>query len=125
MKFTLAMFGLFAALTVSGCGGDDEDDATADPASACKSITAEICSKFFGCFTEAEQQAAAALIGNNEADCRTKFEQNQCNEQMLKCDSGKTYSSAKASECLEQYKALSCSEVSGGTSPAACDAICQ
>jgi len=125
---SLCVMGLFA---VVGCGGDDDKGGgTATPADACKSIVAELCSKFYGCFNEEELDAARALdiipVGNNEADCRTKNEQDQCTEQQLKCDSGKSYNSGKASECLEQYKSYSCEEFkTQDDGPAACDAICQ
>lgn len=131
MKNTLAglcMLGLFA---VVGCGGDDDGGGgTATPLEGCKSIVAELCSKFYGCFTETELDAVRGLdlvpVGNNEADCRTKNEQEQCGEQQLKCDSGKSYNSGKAKECLDQYKSYSCDEFkTNDEGPAACDAICQ
>jgi hypothetical protein len=126
MKSTLATMALFAGLVVAGCGGDDDGDATGNPITACKSLVAETCSKFWGCFTDSELALAVDIVGNNEADCRTKFEQENCTEQMTKCDSGKTFSSAKASECLSQFKALSCGEfTSTGTDPAACEAVCE
>lgn len=125
MKKILAgvcMLGLFA---VVGCSSDDKGGGSAGtPEQACKTLVSALCSKFFGCFTKEEQMAAAALIGNNEADCRTKYEQEQCGAEMVKCDSGETYSSTKAQECIDQYKALSCDEVKDGTTPAACDAVC-
>ncbi len=126
MKNILAGLSVVALLSVVGCGSDkDDNSSTSTPAAACKSVVAETCSKYFGCLSKDETDALSASIGNNEADCRTKLEQSACTEQKLKCDSGETYSSSKASECLDQFKSLSCDEFSQGTSPAACDAICQ
>jgi hypothetical protein len=127
MRITLIGMSLVTLLMVAGCGDDDADSSTADPATACKAIVAETCSKYFGCFTEAELSLAAATIGNNESDCRTKLGGTSCTAQKLKCDSGKTYSASKASECLDQYKSLSCDEISDPATadPAACEQICQ
>jgi hypothetical protein len=128
MKSAMAALCVVGMLAVVGCGGDDDDNkggGTGTAAEACKSFVTELCSKFFGCYSDEELDAAAALIGNNEADCRTKLEQSTCSEQMIKCDSGKSFSSSKASECLSQYKQLSCNEVNDGAEPAACDEVCQ
>jgi hypothetical protein len=125
MKKILAGVCLLGLFAVVGCGSDDDKGGGAGtPAEACKSLVATVCAKFFGCFTKEEQMAAAAIIGNNEADCRTKFEQDQCGAEMIKCDSGETYSSSKAQECIDQYKALSCDELKSGTEPAACNSVC-
>jgi hypothetical protein len=126
MRITSLGLSLIAVLIIGGCGGSD-DNAAATPAAACKGITTEICSKFYGCFTDEELTAAAAIVGNNEADCRTKFEGDSCSTEMLKCDSGKTYDSAKANECVTQYKSLSCAEFKNPATqtPAACDQVCQ
>jgi len=112
-------------LPLNGCGSDD-DGGTGDPVSACKELMKVTCSKFFGCLSKEEQMAAAAIIGNNEADCNTKFSAN-CTTEMTKCDSGETYSSSAASECLSQFKALSCAEFTGDNTsqPAACDQVCK
>jgi hypothetical protein len=123
MKIALIVTGLFTMLAAAGCG-DDDDSSTADPLSACKSVVAELCSKFWGCYTDAQLKLVPAIVGNNEADCRTKYEQDRCSEQMLKCDSGESYDSAKASECLSQFKGFSCDEFGMGNIPAACDAVC-
>jgi hypothetical protein len=124
MKRILAGLSVAALLSVVACGSDKDDSSTSTPDAACKSIVAELCSKFFGCFTKDELAAAASVVGNNEADCRTKYEQQQCSSQMLKCDSGESYSSSKANECLDQFKSFSCDEFGTGNTPAACDAIC-
>jgi len=128
MKATLSSLLLFGVLAVGGCGGDDDDGT--DPLTTCKAMVAEICSKFYGCLTEAQLDLLRGLqvnVGNNEADCRTGYEAQECNEQMLKCDSGETYNAANASECVSQYKSLSCDEFANSATmtPAACEQICQ
>jgi hypothetical protein len=130
MKATLTGLLLLGALVVGGCGGDDDEGGGSDPLSNCKKAVAEICSKFYGCLTDAELDAIRAFVpgvGNNEADCRTGFEGDSCSEQMLKCDSGTTYSAAKANECISQYKSLSCDEFADPATmtPAACEQTCQ
>jgi hypothetical protein len=116
---------VFGALLVGGCGGDDDEGSS--PLAACKSIVQELCSKFYGCFTDAELDLVPGIVGNNEADCRTKYEGEQCSEQMLKCDSGEIYDSSKASECVSQYRSLSCNEFKNPVTPtpAACEQVCQ
>src|SRR5258706_11990439 len=124
MRNILAGLCLLGALAGVGCSSDDKGSATANPMDACKAVVAETCAKFFGCLTKDQLTAAAGIVGNNQADCRTKFEQNNCTEQKVKCNSGETYNSAKAQECLDQFKAFSCSEFGMGNTPAACDAVC-
>jgi hypothetical protein len=122
---------VLVGLSVVGCGGDDNNTA-ADPVATCKQIASTICSKAYNCYSDAELKLAAAFIGNNQADCVTKWEgkdQLNCTTEGTKCDSGETYHSDKASECMQQYEGFSCSEFKGlatGTTvkPAACDQIC-
>jgi hypothetical protein len=125
MKKTLASLFVMGMFAVVGCGGDDDNAGTGTPEEACKSIMAEMCAKFFGCFSKDELALAADVVGANEADCRTKFVQDQCSSQMVKCDSGESYSSSKAKECLDQFKAFSCTEFGQGNTPAACETVCQ
>jgi hypothetical protein len=125
---------ILGGLPLVACGGDKDDDdddgsSTSDPVAACKKLSSTICRKFYNCFTEAELQAAAAIVGNNESDCNTKFNAN-CNPDAVKCDSGETYKPALAQECINSYEAFSCDEVRGfgdGTTqePAACGQTCQ
>ncbi len=127
MRVALVGGSLLALLIIGGCGGSDDGDSTADPASACKALVKELCSKFYGCYSDDELAAASTAVGNNETDCRTKLEGEDCGAEQLKCDSGKKYNSDKASECLSQEKSLSCSEFknSATATPAACDQVCQ
>jgi hypothetical protein len=130
-----------ALVVVSGmplvaCGGDSGDDdddeggnGSGDPVASCKKLSATICRKFYNCFTEEELTAAAEVVGNNEADCNTKFNVD-CNPDAVKCDSGETYNASMANECVSSFEDFSCDEVRGfgdGTTqaPAACSQVCQ
>lgn len=126
MKRALVLFALgFGLLPLNGCGSDD-DSSSGDPIAQCKEAAAAVCAKFFGgCLTDEEEAAVAAFIGNNEADCRTKFSA-ECTTEGTKCDSGEKYDSAAGRECISQIKSLSCEEaLADGAEPAACDQLCK
>lgn len=125
MKLCLVTFAVFGSLIVFGCGGDDDDAAgVSSPVEACKSLIAILCKKSFnGCYTEAELDAAAGIIGNNEADCNTKLG-TSCTTEGTKCDSGQTYKPESARDCIDQYESLSCDELEDETEPAACALVC-
>lgn len=123
MKQILAGLLVLGALGIVGCGGDDKGDETVTYPVACQSGVAAVCSKVWGGCVQ-NPSSLPALWGLNEADCRTKYEQN--NDCATKqCPSGTTYNQAKAQECLDQYKSLNCDQVKTLVKPAACDAICQ
>lgn len=122
-----ALVGLVLALglaSVPGCGSDDSGSSGA--VGDCKKFVSAVCSKFFGCFSNAELSAFADFIGNNEADCRTKLG-TECTSEKVKCDSGLSYDPAAGKECLSQFNALSCDEFGSDTTaqPAACDQTCK
>lgn len=124
MKSPLAFGCSIARLALVGCG-DDDDSGTATPVAACHSAVAVICKKVFGCLTDAEEDLVAGVWGNSEADCRTKYEADRCDPEMVKCDSNKAYSSTKARQCIDQYEALSCAEAGNMVKPAICEQICE
>src|SRR5438045_2418383 len=95
-----------------GCGSSDDDDAvSSDPVGQCKDAAKAMCAKFFGCFSKEELSLVAGLVGNNEADCNTKFSASfMCNAEGVKCDSGETYNASAGKECINQIKSLSCDE---------------
>ena len=122
-----ALVGLVLALglaSVPGCGSDDD---SSSPMSDCKSFYSAMCAKFYGCFTKDELAPFAEIVGNNEADCRTKWQGENCTTEKVKCDSGETYDPSAAKECISQFKSLSCDEFSSDTAatPAACDQFCK
>lgn len=112
-----------------GCGGsDDKEGTSSDPVAQCKEAAKAMCAKFFGCFSKEELSAVAQLVGNNEADCNTKFSASfMCNAEGVKCDSGETYDAAAGNECISQIKSLSCEEFKSDATatPAACDLTCK
>ena len=120
MKQFLAGLLVFGALGSAACGSDDKGNETVTYEAACQSGAAAVCSKVYSC----NDNPPPLLWGHNEADCRTKLEQNQ-NCEKKQCPSGTTYNQAKAQECLDQYRSLTCDQASSLIPPAACNAICQ
>lgn len=130
MKRVRSLAGLSLLLgvgaTVPGCGGDDDD---VSPAAACREGIGVLCGKIFNCFTEAELQAAAAVVGNSTADCKTKLG-TQCSNDGASCDAGEKFNSSRAEECIEGYRAFSCTDIRGyfddtTPEPAACELVCE
>ncbi len=116
-----------AVLATPGCG-DDSDDKS--PESYCREGYDAICRKLFNCLEAAELDAAASVIGNSAADCRTKLGSQNCNADAAKCDTGEKFVPKYAQECVEGYKDFSCDDVRGlmeGTTPdpAACELACE
>jgi hypothetical protein len=124
MKQFLAGLLVFGAFCSVACGSDDKGNETVTPEAACQNEVATICSKIWsGCV---DNPSATPLIwGLNEADCRTKYVQDRCSASMVECGAGKTYNQAKAQECLDQYKAMSCDQLKKLVAPSACGATCQ
>jgi hypothetical protein len=108
------------------CGSSgDGTGGVSDPVEACKQVKAVTCDKIFGCFTEAELDAAQPIIGLNATDCRDKL-QPPCTPDNSNCDSGETYHADKAQACLDGVKTLSCNDIKKDPIPkaAACDQVC-
>ncbi|HVY27643.1 MAG TPA: hypothetical protein VHB79_13910 [Polyangiaceae bacterium] len=124
MKQFLAGLLVFGALGSVACGSDDDGNETVTPEAACQSEVATICSKIWGGCVDSPS-STPVLWGLNEADCRTKYEQNRCSAAMVECGAGETYNQAKAQECLDQYKAMSCDQLKKLVPPSACGATCQ
>jgi len=113
---------LIIALSLS-CGGDDELSAQ----EGCNQAVDILCDKFFSCFTKEEADAAKDFIGLNAADCKVKLKAAECGADNVKCNLGETYHADKASECVNGYKGLSCTDIKKGANlpePAACTLIC-
>jgi hypothetical protein len=128
MKKLLAGLCMVGMFSVVGCGGDDDKAGdTSNAVAGCKTFADATCAKIFGCFDKAVLDLLAEQFGNNEADCKTKLK-SECTDTKTQCDSGTSYDSAAANECLKQFNALSCDELSdpATATPAACedDAIC-
>jgi hypothetical protein len=125
MKLTWAVISGVFCLAIAGCGSSDSS--SSDPVATCNSAAEAICDKYYGCFTQAQLAASADVVGNNKADCVTKFEGESCTTEKVKCDSGQTYQPDKGTECVSQVKALSCSEFQdpNTATPAACTETCK
>jgi hypothetical protein len=128
MKRALVLLLASGLLPLNGCGGDD--DGGSDAVALCREAAATLCSKFFGCYTKEQLSAATALVGKDEADCVAKYtssDQFNCTVEGTKCDAGETYDSGKANECVSEFKAITCSEITSGniSTPAACEETCK
>lgn len=116
-----AALGLFlTVLVVPGCG---DDDAGPSAESACRQLTSVVCDKVYTCLT-AEELALAGEFGSTEEECRTLINaENSCAED-VQCEEGE-YNAAKADDCLDAFRALSCANLRAGTTPAVCDEVCE
>jgi hypothetical protein len=108
IRFTALIAALFAAL--AACG-----PAAVTPEQACRDDAPVSCEKMWTC-------DAAVKIGDDQASCVTQT-QSLCALAAGGCQSGKTYSSAKAAECTQAKKAQTCDQYKAGEPPA-CGQIC-
>jgi len=125
-----ALFVLAAGLSLlplNGCGSDND---SADPVALCKEAASTLCSKFFGCYTKDQLTKVASLVGDSEADCVAKFsgaDNFNCTPEGTKCEAGQLYDGSKGRECVDDFNATSCTEITSGvvTIPAACNETCK
>jgi len=110
------------ALALSACGG-------ASPEQQCKDAAAAACNKLYTCYTGAELDAIKMVYGATEADCNTYLTNAQsCSTKTSTsnaCESGKTYDSAAASQCISDFKALACDALKAGMTPSSCNNVCK
>lgn len=112
--------------TLGACGSDNNGaGSVSDPVEACKQSSQIVCDKFFACYTKEELDMLKDVIGLNAADCTTKFNA-ECTPEKSNCDAGETYHADKASECLDGFKAFTCTDIKRSpiVEPAACAQIC-
>ena len=114
-----------------GAGGTTGPGGTADATTLCNELATAICSKLYGCYTAEELVTVSKVAGQDEAGCITKWVTDLgCATDPTDCEAGQTYNSAKAQECVSDYKALTCAGFMGflmGTAPkpAACNEACK
>lgn len=115
----------------TGSGGNTSPSAATDPTALCNELATAICSKLYGCYTADQLASMSKVAGQDEAACTAKWATDLgCATNPTDCKAGQTYNSAKAQECVNDYKALTCADFMGflmGTTPkpAACDEGCQ
>jgi hypothetical protein len=67
--------------------------------------------------------------GPTEADCTTSLKALAAcatrKDTATACENGKTYDAAAASQCLSDWKALSCDALKTGMTPSSCNNICK
>jgi len=104
-------------------------DAGASPRAACEDAQAALCNRFYACFTPDELVAAG--LPSSEAACVTMFaDLAGCPAQTLDnvCPSNQTYHPDRATDCIDQLGALTCSQVRDGSmidaNTPACAAVC-
>jgi len=112
-----------------GCSGESEGDTT-DATTLCNQLASAVCSKFYSCYSAEQLTSMVEVAGKDEAACRDKWATDlHCATDPKDCKAGQTYSSAKANECVSDYKAFTCAQfvsfMAGSTpAPAACSEGC-
>jgi hypothetical protein len=104
---------VLAAAGAAGCGSSDPST----PQAACNSLASTACNRFFVCFP-----TQAAGIYGTEAACGPILQQQICTN--ITCPAGKTYHGSQATQCINDYKAQSCTDVGAGVTPASCNTVC-
>lgn len=111
----------------TGCGGSGDG---ASPRVACEEIEANICERFYACFTAAE--LAAANFPADEAACVSQMQaQKGCANQTTAnaCVGNQHYHPDQAATCANQVAGLTCGQIRDQTSSLdaaapACGKIC-
>ena len=114
------------SLLAGACQVDGEESSLE---ATCDQLAEVTCSKFFECFTP--EELAAAMVPASEADCVAATRADyQCASQTLDttCAAGTTYDPVMGSQCIEQYRALSCDALRNDledTDTPACAQVCR
>jgi hypothetical protein len=108
-------FGLLALLAACGIS----------PQEACKQSVVVTCQKLVECTPEAAKKLLPAL--KDQASCEANFNtQSGCNKENP-CGDGKTYDAVAASACINEWKAVTCTDVENGKSDdktPSCSKVC-
>ena len=123
---TIAGFIMLGAVA-TGCGGSSDG---ASPRVACEEIEANICERFYACFTPAE--LAAANFPADEAACVSQMQAMKgCANQTTAnaCVGNQHYHPDQAATCANQVAGLTCGQIRDQTSSLdaaapACGKIC-
>jgi hypothetical protein len=102
-------FMLAMGVAATGCGGPGGG---ISPRVACEDMQANLCERFYECYTPAA--LAAAGFPANEAACVTRFQADEgCAAQTEQnvCDGNERYHAAQADMCVDQIAEISCSQL--------------
>lgn len=106
-----------------GTGSTGGGTGTLAAQDACKQVLAALCERTSTCVGSA---GLAALGYNSVSACTTGMQSESCaTPQAAGCDTGETYYADQAKLCVDNMATLSCANFSAGTTPAACDLVCQ
>ncbi|HVP61559.1 MAG TPA: hypothetical protein VMT11_13425 [Myxococcaceae bacterium] len=107
---------VLVAAALTACGGSSN---TSDPVAACKSVFSTVCNKLFQC-----NPSGAAQIYGSASACASNLSSG-CTATNASCPSGTSYNAGNASTCINDYSNESCTDVTGGVTPASCNKVCQ
>jgi len=99
-------------LVLAAATGCPSSDSGITPRVACENIQANLCERFYECFTPGELMAAG--FPANEAACVSKSQVDEgCSAQTEAnaCDGSERYHAAQANMCVDQIIDLSCSQL--------------
>jgi hypothetical protein len=85
------------------------------------------CDKIFECYTQDEIDAAGDywFFGADSAECQDIFhEAADESSDDTGAEDCENFDSSAAKECLSEYEALTCDDLAEGTSPDACEDVC-
>lgn len=108
------------ALLLLCCGGP------LTPPEACRENARVICAKMFDCTTEDERKVLAWL--KDKATCEEQFGGSKCDQAEACGGDLSRYDGAKARECINEIKGISCEQAKtqqNFTDSPACKAICK
>lgn len=123
----IAGFMMLIGVAVVGCGGGGD---SASPRMACEDIEANVCERFYACFTPAE--LSAANFPGDEAACVSQMQAMKgCSNQTTSnaCVGNEHYHPDQAAACANQISGLTCGQIRDQTSnldaaAPACSKIC-
>ena len=124
---TIAAFIMVTGVALAGCGGGGDG---ATPRVACEDIEANVCERFYACFTPGE--LAAANFPADEAACVSQMQASKgCANQTTAnaCVGNQRYHPDQASTCANQISGLTCGQIRDlsadlNAAAPACDKIC-
>ncbi len=121
----LIQLGLFGTIlfTMVCCG--------LSPEAACKEIIKATCQKYVECVLPKLPEVAKKLTPiKDQETCETDLlKKANCDNPSTTCKDGKKYSATQALKCVNEYKAITCSDYSGGSvvksKVPSCQTVCQ